>query len=227
MDASTWTEITYTNHNQERTVAFPRQNSTPVTLDAEVSVMVLYADPVIAAGLAAVLHEESGFRLVSAPGRGDVGFGPPVDVVLADYETAMSLVEQAPQWANNLLVFTNQDSEAKISRALESGVRGYLLYGIGLTKLFEGIRCVQGGGVALSPLVAARITHRIRGATLTAREKAVLGHLMLGLSNKMIANKLNLCVGTIKTHVKSILVKLDANSRTAAVVTAQRRGLLP
>jgi DNA-binding NarL/FixJ family response regulator len=55
----------------------------------------------------------------------------------------------------------------------------------------------------------------------------VLEQLMLGLSNKVIASRLNLCVGTVKAHLKSILVKLDASSRTAAVITAQRRGLLP
>ena len=49
---------------------------------------------------------------------------------------------------------------------------------------------------------------------------------MFGLSNKVIARKLNLTAGTIKTHVKSILAKLDADSRTEAVIAAQHRGLL-
>jgi DNA-binding NarL/FixJ family response regulator len=78
----------------------------------------------------------------------------------------------------------------------------------------------------LSPLVAERITNRVNGKSLTEREKSVLEQLMLGLSNKGIARRLNLCVGTVKAHVKSILNKLDADSRTAAVVAAQRRGLL-
>src|SRR5262249_23034945 len=151
----------------------------------------------------------------------------PADVFLADYETALRLAECAPQWARNVVIFTNHDSEAKIYRALESGARGYLLYGVGLPELFEGIRSVLAGGVALSPLVAARISSRVTGETLTKRERSVLEQLMLGLSNKAIAWRLNLCVGTVKTHVKSILEKLNADSRTAAVVTAQRRGLLP
>jgi DNA-binding NarL/FixJ family response regulator len=50
--------------------------------------------------------------------------------------------------------------------------------------------------------------------------------LMLGLSNKAIAHGLNVCVGTVKTHVRSITKKLGAGSRTAAVVVAQTRGLL-
>lgn len=57
--------------------------------------------------------------------------------------------------------------------------------------------------------------------------RAVLEQLMLGLSNKVIARKLSLGVGTVKTHVKAILAKLEAGSRTAAVMAAQRRGLLP
>jgi DNA-binding NarL/FixJ family response regulator len=101
-----------------------------------------------------------------------------------------------------------------------------LPHGIGLTELFEGIRTVRSGGVALSPKVAMRITNRIRGGILTARERSVLEQMMLGLSNKSIAQRLNVCVGTVKTHVKSIMVKLGADSRTAAVVTAQSRGIL-
>ena len=228
MDATSWADSEYANRNQVRTVSFARRNPGPITSGTEVSVMILYADPVIAAGLAAVLHQRAGFQIIPGPEPSDFVCGPPpADVLLADYETALRLAESAPQWAKNLVVFTNYDSEAKICRALESGARGYLLYGVGLPELFEGIRSVRAGGVALSPLVAARITNRIKGATLTAREKAVLEQLMLGLRDKVIARRLNVGVGTVKCHVKSILEKLEANSRTAAVVTAQRRGLLP
>ena len=228
MDASTWAESQYANRSEQRAATFLQRNPRPIRVGAEISVMILYADPVVAAGLAAVLREHGGFQIVSNPGPAEsVSALPPADVVLADYDTALHLAEFAPQWAKNVVIFTNYDSEAKICRAVENGARGYLLYGAGLPELFEGIRSVRGGGVALSPLVAARITHRVKGETLTAREKSVLEQLMLGLSNKAIGRRLNVCVGTVKTHVKSILRKLDADSRTAAVVTAQRRGLLP
>jgi DNA-binding NarL/FixJ family response regulator len=227
-DGVGWAESPYANRGEERTVTFLRRKPGPITVSAEVSVMILYADPVIAAGLAAVLREHGGFQIVSTPEPGESVYGlPPADVILADYDTALHLAEFATQWAKNMVIFTNYDGEAKICRALESGAKGYLLYGVGLPELFEGIRSVRGGGLALSPLVAARITDRVRGETLTAREKSVLEQLMFGLSNKAIARRLNVSVGTVKTHVKSILEKLDADSRTAAVVTAQRRGLLP
>jgi DNA-binding NarL/FixJ family response regulator len=228
MDATTCADSEYANRNPERTVRFVHLKPGPVTVGVEVSVMILYADPVVAAGLAAVLRESAGFQIVPTPEPGDPVCGPsPADVVVADYETALRLAQSAPQWAKKLVVFTNCDGETEICRALESGARGYLLYGVGLPELFEGIRCVHGGGVALSPLVAARITNRIQGKTLTAREKAVLEQLMLGLRDKVIARRLNVGVGTVKSHVKSILEKLKADSRTAAVIAAQRRGLLP
>jgi DNA-binding NarL/FixJ family response regulator len=228
MNTSISADGEYGSRNQERTVSFRRRSAESITVNVEVSVMIFCADAVIAAGLAAVLRETRGFRLVPVPESGELlGGPPPVDVVLADYETALRMAESAPQWAKKLVVFTNCDREAEVCRVLERGVSGYLLYGVGLPALFEAIRSVQRGGIALSPRVAARVTTRIQGKPLTTREKAVLEQLMLGLSNKLIASRLNVRVGTIKSHLRSILEKLDADSRTAAVIAAQRRGLLP
>jgi len=198
------------------------------TTSAVVAVMILYDDPVIAAGLATVLREHGSFQIIPTAEPGVLLDGaPPADlVVLADYETALRLAHTARRWVKNMMIFTSCDSEAKICRAIETGAKGYLLHGIGLTELFEGIRTVCSGGVALSPKVAMRITSRIRGGILTARERSVLEQMMLGLSNKAIAHRLNVCVGTVKTHVKSIMAKLGADSRTAAVVMAQSRGIL-
>jgi DNA-binding NarL/FixJ family response regulator len=147
--------------------------------------------------------------------------------MLADYEGALELLASLPSCTQKVLIFTSFDSETMICRALECGAKGYLLFGASLAELFEGIRAVGAGGVALSPVVATRVANRIMGGDpLTAREKSVLQQMTLGLGNKMIAYRLNISIGTVKAHVKSILVKLQARSRTAAVVTAQRRGLL-
>jgi len=61
---------------------------------------------------------------------------------------------------------------------------------------------------------------------LTSREQAILGQIMLGMSNKAIARELAVAVGTVKTYVKSILRKLNAGSRTEAAAIALRRGIL-
>ena len=192
-----------------------------------VSVTVLCADPVIAAGLSTIFGSHRSFQMIPAretevPNDNQ----PPADVILADYETAMHLARCAPQWMRRLLVYSNCDSETRIYQALESGARGYMLHGASIIELVDAVRSIQDGRVAFCPAVAARIATRVSGQLLTHREMAVLEQLMHGLRNKMIARRLNVSEGTVKTHVKSILEKLNADSRTAAVITAQRRGLL-
>ena len=227
VDVAAWGESVFADPSQEPAVSALQRSRGSTTPRDEVSVMILCTDPIIAAGLAAVLRQCADFQVVRAPEPGDFGDGPHwTDVVVADYETAMRLAESDHNRTNNLLVFTDRDGEAEICRAVESGARGYLLYGTSLAELVEAIRSVHRGDVALSPLVAARITSRIKGKPLTKKEKAVLDQLMLGVSNKLIARRLGLCVGTVKTHVKAIMQKLEADSRTAAVVTAQRRGIV-
>ena len=62
--------------------------------------------------------------------------------------------------------------------------------------------------------------------TLTGRETDVLQLLAQGCCNKSIARKLGIGVGTVKTHVKGVMSKLDATARTHAVVVATQRGLI-
>jgi two-component system, NarL family, response regulator len=82
------------------------------------------------------------------------------------------------------------------------------------------------GQTFVSPEVAAKLASRISEEELTNRELEILTLLAEGKSNKLIARELNISEGTVKTHVKSILEKLDATSRTEAVAVAARRGLI-
>lgn len=61
---------------------------------------------------------------------------------------------------------------------------------------------------------------------LTFKQKKVLGHLAKGMQNKQIAQALNLSVSTVKLHVSGILLRLEVHTRTAAVVKAQKLGLI-
>jgi DNA-binding NarL/FixJ family response regulator len=148
------------------------------------------------------------------------------DVVIADYESGLRLIAAGGAPGRRVMILTHSDSEAKICHALEQGARGYILCGCGLQDLVDGLRSVHLGGIALGPLVASRIADRMKQQALTRREGDILRYMMLGMSNKAIATKLTLAVGTVKTHVKAVLEKLDASSRTQAVSIAQRRGIL-
>jgi two-component system NarL family response regulator len=138
----------------------------------------------------------------------------------------MRLITSAAAKGYRVVILTHSDGEARIRDALEQGARGYLLLGCSLKDLFDGLRSVRAGGLAIGPTVASRVAEWMTHRTLTRREGDILRQLMLGRSNKHIAIALNVAIGTVKTHVKSILDKLDATSRTQAAAIAQRRGIV-
>ena len=88
------------------------------------------------------------------------------------------------------------------------------------------MRAVSADQPYTSSTVAAKAIRRMVLPSLTQRELDVLQQLAQGRSNKDIARRLNITEGTAKTHVKSILTKLDAISRTEAVAVAHQRGLV-
>jgi DNA-binding NarL/FixJ family response regulator len=190
--------------------------------DGKIKVLIVHSDPLIAAGIEATLGRMREFETAV----GGAMRVPPVDVVIADYDSGLRLIATGSSHSRRVMILTHSDSEAKICHALEQGARGYLLFGCSLQDLAAGLRSVYLGGIALGPLVASRIADRMKQQALTRREGDILRHMMLGMSNKAIASKLTLAVGTVKTHVKSVLEKLDASSRTQAVSIAQRRGIL-
>jgi DNA-binding NarL/FixJ family response regulator len=197
----------------------------------EIKLLIAHSDPLISAGLAATLRKRRDFKVSvcnpeSTVSHSTASHFPSPDVVVADYDSGLRLTERKDAWTDRVMILTHSDSEAKICHALEQGVRGYLLLGCALEDLMQGIRSMHIGGIALAPLVASRIADRMKQEVLTRREEDILGGIMLGLSNKRIASRLTLAVGTVKTYVKSILEKLDAASRTEAVAIAQRRGMV-
>jgi DNA-binding NarL/FixJ family response regulator len=186
-----------------------------------IRVLIAHGDPLISAGLHAILGRLRDFEVMGTPMR-------PVtaDIVVADYDAGLRLIASGDPVGRRVMILTHGDSEAKICHALEQGARGYMLMGCSLTDLTAGLRSMYMGGIALGPLVASRIADRMKQQALTRRETDILRHMMQGMSNKAIASRLALAVGTVKTHVKSVLEKLDATSRTQAVSIAQRRGIL-
>ncbi|MDB6100900.1 MAG: hypothetical protein JWO52_899 [Gammaproteobacteria bacterium] len=198
----------------------------------EINVFIAHSDPLISAGLCATLGKRRDLRVVVRNPESTVLSSTArhcssSDVVVADYDSGLRLTALKHAWTDHrVMILTHIDSEARICHALEQGVRGYLLRGCGLDELIQGIRSVHNGGIALDPLVAGRVADCMRHEALTRREEDILGQIMLGLSNKRIASNLTVAVGTVKTHVKSVLRKLDAASRTEAMAIAQRRGIL-
>jgi DNA-binding NarL/FixJ family response regulator len=198
---------------------------------SRIKVLISHDDPLISAGLASLLGERCDFEAIvrnptATASHTMTGVLPSADVVVADYDSGLRLIMSPGAQSNRVMVLTHSDSEARISHALEQGARGYLLMGCSLQELIDGLRAVHVGDMALAPRVAIRVAEWMRQQALTPREADILRQMMLGLSNKAIASRLAISVGTVKVHVKAILSKLHAASRTEAVAIAQRRGIL-
>jgi len=193
------------------------------------SVLVMHAEPLIAVGLAAALRQVSGFS-VQVPG--DLRLpDEPVDVIVADYQDGVRLAAapgtRAPGLAAaRVLVMTTHDREHEVRLALEAGVHGYLLLGCPIQELITGVSALGRGSRYLCLAVAQRMAESLARESLTPREVDVLRLLVQGHCNKSIAKQLDIAVGTVKAHVKAIMGKLNASSRTEAASVAAQRGLI-
>jgi DNA-binding NarL/FixJ family response regulator len=123
-----------------------------------------------------------------------------------------------------VMIVSAQDDPATIQRALELGASGFLSKSAGIDEIRQGIETVMAGdiftpgfqgGMEHEPEVAD-LLHRLQ--TLTPQQSRVLGMLAEGLLNKQIAYELGVSEATIKAHVSAILLKLNVDSRTQAVI---------
>ncbi len=154
------------------------------------------------------------------------------DVVLMDIRmgdmdglTAAEQIIQIDPGAG-IVILSTYDGEDDIYRAVKGGVRGYLLKDVQADELLSCVRTVCKGGTYLPMSISSKLASHIRIDDLTERELQILEQVAKGESNKAIARTLEIGEGTVKTHLRAILSKLDATSRTEAIAISQRRGLI-
>lgn len=202
------------------------------------TVRVLCVDdhPLVRKGIASILNNEPDMKLVAEAGNGQDAVAMfkahHPDVTLMDLRMpAMDGIEAARQIRAEspdakIIALTSFDGDQEIYRALEAGVRGYLLKEMVHTEIVRAIRLVHSGKRLMPPEVAERLTDYFPKAALTPREVEVLALVAAGLANKEIAAKLGTADGTVKIHVQNILSKLNASDRTHAVTIAIQRGII-
>ena len=132
-----------------------------------------------------------------------------------------------------VIVLTASPSEHLMVAAVEAGVSGFLSKTRSLAEVTSAVRAAAVGEAVISPEMLARLlprlggTGRVGAATLTDREREILGLIAQGLSNAAIAERLVVSVNTVRNHVANLLAKLGARSKLEALSIAIRDGLLP
>ncbi|MCX6538207.1 MAG: response regulator transcription factor [Acidobacteria bacterium] len=126
-----------------------------------------------------------------------------------------------------VVALTASIDEGRMMAALRAGATGYVRKDAEPETLLAAIRAVARGKTFIDPFVARRIAEDATAhEELTAREREVLRHVALGLSNKDIAEALSVSEETIKTHVGHLLGKLGVENRAQAIVQALKRSLI-
>jgi DNA-binding NarL/FixJ family response regulator len=122
-----------------------------------------------------------------------------------------------------IVMLTSSERDGHLYEAVRLGVSGYLLKSLDATELFDSLTRVVNGETAMTPAMADKDKGE---QSLTERELFVLRLVASGASNAEIAGRLSISVNTVKSHLKSILEKLQLENRTQAATYAVERGLV-
>ena len=140
-------------------------------------------------------------------------------------EATEEIMKRVPD--SNVLIFTAYSERALLTRGLESGAKGYILKEAPHEMLLRAIEKVAGGDTFVDPaLMPSFVQGKDGREILTAREREILQLLADGMSNADVAEQLYISQETVKSHVRHILAKLEADTRTQAVAIALREAMI-
>ena len=206
------------------------------TETSAIRILTVDDHPLLRDGIAAVLESQPDMTLVGQACNGREAIEcfrrlrPDVTLMdlrmpdISGIEAITAIRAEFPE--ARIIVLTTYAGDAQAAAALKAGAAGYMLKNQVRKELLETIRVVHAGKRRILPEIASEIAEHFADDVLTQREVEVLKRVAAGKPNKLIAAELDISEGTVKTHMKSILPKLDASDRTHAVMIALKRGIL-
>jgi DNA-binding NarL/FixJ family response regulator len=214
-----------------------------------VTISVVIADDqgLVRAGFRVLVNTAPDLQVVGEAGTGqeavEVALRERPDVVLMDIrmpkmdgiEATRQIITQAP--GPRVMILTTFDLDEYVFAALRAGASGFLLKDTPPDDLLAAIRVIASGEGLLAPTVTRRLIQEFARRPgpaaprsldgITDREREVLALIGTGLSNTEIAERLQLTVATVKSHVGRLLMKLQARDRAQLVIAAYESGLAP
>lgn len=205
-----------------------------------IGVLIVDDHPIVREGLRRALERDSTFEVLGEAETGTEAITESQrlrpNVVLMDLSlpeldgvSATAILHRdLPE--TEVVVLTGVLNPTSVIEAMQAGASGYLFKDTRANEIREAIKGAMEGRVHLSPQVAALLVNQIQPSghidPLTEREREVLRLLAHGSSNKEIMQTLHITEATVKAHVRHILSKLGAQSRTQAILIAMRLGLV-
>jgi DNA-binding NarL/FixJ family response regulator len=203
----------------------------------EITALIVDDHEVVRQGLRLSLSRAPHIRVVGEAADGAEAVGMALrrkpDVVIMDVrmpgvdglEATRQLAEQLPEV--RVILFTAFSERSLVGRGFSSGAKGYVLKEAPHETLVHAIERVAAGGDYIDPaLMPQALAGRAPSDLLTAREREILQLLADGMSNGDVAERLFISQETVKSHVRHILTKLEADTRTQAVAIALREAMI-
>lgn len=212
----------------------PRQP--PKNETGEITVGIVEDDVIIRNSLIKLVGDVSGFRCLGVCQSGEEALKripelKPQVVLMDIHLPQMSGIEctsQLKQLLPNtqILILTVYEDSDSIFRALKAGASGYLLKRSEPEEVLHAMKDACEGGAPMTSQIARKVVQSFRepppdsnaSVKLTEREEEILAFLSKGYANKEIADKMQLSMSTVRTHLRHIYEKLHVRSRTEAVI---------
>lgn len=203
--------------------------------DLMITVYIVDDHPFVREGLKAYLSTDPEIRIVGEAGDGETALpalkelAPEVAIInlhlpkVSGVEVIKAIKES--ELKTQVIILSSFCEDEEIMAAIDAGALSYLLKDSPPEKLLAAVKAAQRGEPLLHPRIVKKLMQRVRQEKpaiepLTAKEKEVLRQLVQGKSNKEISAVLYISEYTVKTHVSSILQKLQVKDRTQAVIKA-------
>jgi len=206
------------------------------TEQAEITCLIVDDHEVVREGLRLSLSRAPHIRVVGEASDGAAAVALAErrrpDVVIMDVrmpgmdglEATKLMTQRVPGTA--VLIFTAYSERSLLSRGLESGAKGYILKEAPHGTLLRAIDKVVSGQGYVDPALMPSFLGSKGDDMLTTREREILQLLADGMSNADVAGRLFISQETVKSHVRHILTKLEADTRTHAVAIALREAII-
>lgn len=205
-------------------------------MKAKVRVLIADDHSVVRMGLASLLGTAKNVEVVGEAINGDEAVRKALklrpDVVVMDLvmprKDGVAATEEilvaAPE--TKVLILTTFGTSDDITRALKAGATGAIMKSATNRELLTAVQSVAQGRRFVSAEVEGILANDPPIPELSQRQREILESIARGLTNREIATQLDISLESVKSHVKVILEKLEASSRTEAAAIAQRKNLL-
>lgn len=214
-------------------------------INKQATIIIIDDHPLLRKGIRQLIEDEEDLALIAEAGGAEEGIALALeldpDLILLDLNmpdtNGVEVLKQlrAEGVASRIVMFTVSDHEEDVVAALKSGADGYLLKDMEPEDLLEQLRQAALGKMVVSERLTTLLAEALRNqrsrpagpdiASLTAREMQIMRLIAEGLSNKMIARRLDVTEGTVKVHVKNLLKKMQLRSRVEVAVWAVQEGV--